>query len=76
MNHSRNGIDQRSTLEDFWQSLAYVRARRPAVVVVENVSEASSVGPMTGLLGRLAGYSMETAMLDPLGTWQEYDGCV
>ena len=65
MNHGRNGKDQRSTLEDFWHSLAYVRAQRPAVVVVENVAEASSVGPMTGLLGRLAGYSMATAMLDP-----------
>ena len=64
-NHVRNGGDQNLSLTDFWHSLAYVRAKRPSVVVVENVAEASSVGPMTGLLARLEGYSIATAMLDP-----------
>ena len=64
-NHARNGEDQRLSLTDFWRSLAYVRAQQPSVVVVENVAEASSVGPITGLLSRLEGYSIATAMLDP-----------
>ena len=34
-------------------------------MIVENVSEPSAVGPMTGLLARIEGYKMETGMLDP-----------
>ena len=45
--------------------MAYVRLQRPKVVVVENVNEPSSSGPITGLLCRLAGYSLETGVLDP-----------
>ena len=67
-NHSPSAGDQRQSLEAFWASLGYVRAQHPQVVVVENVSEPSSIGPMTGLLGRLEGYSMETGELDPRST--------
>ena len=67
MNHTPNAGDQRVSLETFWASLAYVRAQRPKVVVVENVNEPSSAGPMTGLLGRLAGYTLEMGALDPRG---------
>ena len=65
MNHAKSSGEQRVSLEHFWASLAYVRAQRPAVVVVENVNEPSSVRPMTGLLSRLAGYSLEMGVLDP-----------
>ena len=65
MNHSRNAADQRVTLEDIWKSLEYVRTQRPSVVIVENVDEPSSNGPITGLLSRLEGYRMESATLDP-----------
>ena len=64
-NHDRNAADQRVSLEAVWDSLAYVRRARPRVVVMENVTEASSVGPITGLLGRLSGYHLETGVLDP-----------
>ena len=52
----------------FWASLEYVRRQSPGVVVVENVNEPSSSGPITGLLGRLAGYKMATGVLDPRTT--------
>ena len=67
-NHSRTAGRQRGSLEDFWESLEYVRAQRPRLVIVENVSEPSSVGPMTGLLGRIEGYNLSTGMLDPRTT--------
>ena len=67
LNHSRNAADQRVTLEDLWKSLEYVRLQKPSVVVVENVDEPSSTGPITGLLSRLDGYRLESAMLDPRG---------
>ena len=66
-NHSRNAADQRVSLEDLWKSLEYVRLQKPTVVVVENVNEPSSIGPITGLLARLEGYRLESAMLDPRG---------
>ena len=65
-NHSRSATSQRTSLEAFWKSLGYVRARHPTVVVVENVNEPSSNGPITGLLARLSGYKLETGTLDPL----------
>jgi len=55
-------------LGTFWASLEYVRMRRPRVVIVENVHEASAVGPITGLLGRLKDYTMESDPLDPTTT--------
>ena len=64
-NHDQSAQDQRCSLEAFWSSLEYVREQRPGVVVVENVHEPSSTGPMTGLLGRIGGYSMEVGTLDP-----------
>ena len=64
-NHKRSATGQRISLEEFWESLEYVRVQRPRLVIVENVSEPSAVGPMTGLLARIEGYKMETGMLDP-----------
>jgi site-specific DNA-cytosine methylase len=64
-NHDRNEGDQRSSLGSIWKSLGYVRLRRPKVVVVENVCEASIVGPLTAMLERIEGYSLETGALDP-----------
>ena len=48
-----------------WQALGYVRLRRPRVVVVENVAEASAQGPITGLLSRIEGYTLEACVLGP-----------
>ena len=67
-NHMPSAGDQRLSLECFWSSLEYVRRQTPRVVVVENVDEPSSSGPITGLLGRLAGYKMATGVLDPRTT--------
>ena len=53
------------SMGELWQALEYVSRARPRVVVVENVSEPSSVKPTTRLLTRLAGYSVETGVLDP-----------
>ena len=64
-NHSPSHADQRASLEDVWAGLGYVREARPRVVVMENVNEASSAGPLTGLLARLEGYTMEAGVLDP-----------
>ena len=64
-NHNKT-LDGRShSLEDVWASLAYVRANWPEAVVMENVYEVTSVGPITGLLARLEGYRLRSAMLDP-----------
>ena len=64
-NHTPSAKEQRTSLEEFWASLAYVRRRHPRVVVVENVHEPSSVGPMTGLLSRIPGYEIESGELTP-----------
>ena len=64
-NHSRSGGEQLVSMGELWQALEYVSRARPRVVVVENVSEPSSVKPTTRLLTRLAGYSVETGILDP-----------
>jgi hypothetical protein len=48
-----------------WQALEYVRLKRPRVVVVENVAEASAQGPITGLLSRIEGYTLEACALGP-----------
>ena len=53
------------------RSLEYVRRARPRVVVVENVGDASAVGAISGLLGRLDGYHVEAGPLDPLVTCGE-----
>ena len=64
-NHNRNAKDQHTSLKDIWAALGYVRKRSPKVVIVESVTDASAVSGITGLLGRLAGYSLEKGMLDP-----------
>ena len=64
-NHNTTAEGQTSSLAEVWKALAYVRARQPKVVVMENVNEPSSVGPLTGLLGRLDGYRMEAGPLNP-----------
>jgi hypothetical protein len=65
-NHQRSAIGQHSSLEEIWEALAYVRSRRPSVVVVENVDEPSVTEPLSGLLSRLEGYDVSTATLDPV----------
>ena len=65
-NHAREATSQHHSLGCVWESLAYVRERRPRVVIVENVSEPSMVEPMTGMLARIGGYSLETAELEPI----------
>ena len=67
-NHGRTHADQRASLEDVWRGLGYVRRRRPRVVVVENATDVSAEGPITGLLARLEGYSLESGILDPRTT--------
>jgi hypothetical protein len=64
-NHHQSAEDQRASVEDVWASLGYVRHARPRAVVMENVSEPSTVGALTGLLARLEGYTVETGVLDP-----------
>lgn len=66
-NRKRKEGDQRLSWADVWASLAYVVKRRPKVVVMENVTDPSAVGPMTGLLTRLPGYAVEAGSLDPPG---------
>ena len=67
-NHGRTAAAQGSALAATWAALAYVRARRPSVVVLENVAEASVTEPLTGMLARLHGYTVETSTLDPRWT--------
>ena len=38
------------------------------MAILENVADASAVGPITGLLARLGGYTLETSTLDPRWT--------
>ena len=64
-NHKRSAQTQHDALSGIWDSLEYVRLRRPKVVVVENVTEASVTGPLTGLLSRLKGYTLAEEELDP-----------
>ena len=64
-NHSRDAAKQRSSLEDVWECLSYVRAQRPRVLVVENSTDARVVAPLTGLLSRLEWYTLEAGELDP-----------
>ena len=67
-NHDKTPEGRSHSLEEVWASLEYVRAQRPGVVVVENVHEVSSVGPITGLLARLEGYRLRAGALDPRTT--------
>ena len=67
-NHVRSHDRQRGELREVWACLGYARERRPKVIVLENVAETGSVGPITGLLARLPGYDVETGTLDPRWT--------
>ena len=64
-NHSQTQEDQRASHKDVWASLAYVRDMRPRAVVMENVNEPSTVGPLTSMLARIEGYTLEAGVLDP-----------
>ena len=46
-------------------ALDYVRLARPRVVVVENVTVAGYVGPLTTIIGGIRGYEWLTCTLDP-----------
>lgn len=70
-NHGRNHSAQCASAGVVWESLGYVRTRRPKAVIVENVNEASVTGLLTGMLGRITGYEMESGVLDPQGTLGE-----
>ena len=67
-NHNRTVKAQNLSLGKVWKSLQYVVNRRPAVVVIENVTEVGATGPMSGLLARLEGYAVEAGELDPRTT--------
>jgi hypothetical protein len=64
-NRQKSEESQMQSLSDMWKSLEYVRARRPRVVVVENVATRGVVEPLTGLLTRLEGYSVRRGVLRP-----------
>lgn len=64
-NHERTSSKEHTSMANVWKGLEYVRLRRPAIVVCENVDMVGVVGPLTGMFGRLPGYKIETAMLDP-----------
>ena len=64
-NHLRSCDGERVSLGEMWASLAYVRQQRPGIVIVENVTDVSVVGPLTGMLSRLEGYTVELGVLDP-----------
>ena len=70
-NHGREVADQLGSVAGIGASLRYVQAKRPAVVVVENVCEASIVGPLGSMLRRLDGYEWEDGALDALTTARE-----
>lgn len=64
-NRGRSREAQCASLREVWASLGYVRSASPSVILVENVDELEVTTPLTGLLQRLAGYTVETAVLDP-----------
>ena len=55
-NHSRSLAALLAALSLFSTSLDYVRLRRPRLVIVENVTDASAVEGITGILMELADY--------------------
>ena len=63
-NHEREGEEQAASLEGIEASLGYLYRCRPKVVVVENVAEASIVGPLGAMLRRLPGYEWEDGVMD------------
>jgi hypothetical protein len=64
-NHARSEEEQRDEIDGISRGLEYVRARMPRVVIVENVSEVSVVGPLERLLRQLRGYRMMGGETDP-----------
>lgn len=64
-NRARSRDAQNACLREVWASLGYARAAAPDVILVENVDEPAVTAPMTGLLQRLAGYTVKTGTLDP-----------
>jgi hypothetical protein len=67
-NHSTGSVEvtaQNMASSKVWKALEYVSLKRPRVVVVENVAEASAQGPITGLLSRIEGYTLEACPLGP-----------
>ena len=63
-NHARDSARQTRSVEEISASLRYVSERRPGVVIVENVDEASIVGPLGAMLRRIEGYEWEDGVLD------------
>lgn len=64
-NRGRSREAQCACLAEVWASLSYARAAAPRVILVENVVEPEVSAPLTGLLQRLEGYVVESAVLDP-----------
>ena len=67
-NRQRSEETQMEGMEGVERALRYVENRRPAIVVAENVNEASVVGPLGAMLRRLEGYEWEEGVLDALTT--------
>jgi site-specific DNA-cytosine methylase len=67
-NRQRSEETQMEGMEGVERALRYVEHRRPAIVVAENVNEASVVGPLGAMLRRLRGYEWEEGVLDALTT--------
>ena len=75
-NYDRELDTQRVALGKVWVALGYVRRALPRVVVVENVCEPCTVGPLGEMLARLEGYGMAAGRLSPVavdGTPMERD---
>jgi len=66
-NRLRNHADQSVSLLSVYDALGYVRQRSPRIAIVENVNASSIVEPLTGMLARVSGYSLERGVLDPEG---------
>ena len=68
LNHGRDLATQAEDLKGIMKGLAYVERARPRVAVLENVEEEGVVGPLSGMLARLAsatGYVLTHGTLDP-----------
>ena len=53
-NHRREQGEQDDGIREMIAAMSYVERRLPTVVIVENVTEGTAVGPMMGVLRRVA----------------------
>lgn len=67
-NHTRSKDRQDREIEKIMLGMAYIAHARPKVAIVENVSDPSVVGPLGGVLRRIArsyGYTLSEGTMDP-----------